>query len=68
MIPWLFATYILPWFIVYALDMIQWHGIRWMLGGWYDSSMLGFMLYHARWMLGWYDMNARWMLGFGWLS
>ena len=29
----------------------------------YDSNMIGFMLYHARWMLGWYDMYARCMLG-----
>ena len=38
----------------------------------YDSNMLGFMLYHARWMLGWYDMYTRWMLGDamidGWLG
>ena len=26
-------------------------------------NMLGFMLFHARWILGWYDMYARWMLG-----
>ena len=30
----------------------------------YDSNMLGFMLYHARWMLDWYDMYARCMLGY----
>ena len=28
-----------------------------------DSSMVGFMLCHARWMLGWCDIYARWMLG-----
>ena len=52
--------------LIYCLclgyDMMAWCQVYDMYDM-YDSNMIGFMLYHARWMLGWYDMYARCMLG-----